>query len=94
MPALHRGLLFVALPSFAGCSGGPAAPAGAVESSSSGPPTCTSVCNTGFDTCTSRFAGIGNSAGSSDRSNEMTSALGANDVCPDQLKACLRRCLN
>ena len=93
MPVFHYGLAFVALLALSGCSGSPLAPSGSAESSS-GPPNCEKTCNTEFDTCTSRFAGIGNSVGSSSRSDQMSTALGANDVCPDQLKSCLRRCLN
>ncbi len=93
MPVTPRGLIFVALLALAGCGGNPPAPPGVVSSPATSP-TCERTCNTEYDTCMDRFAGAGASTGMSHGSLEQSSALGPNDVCPDQLKACLRRCLN
>ncbi len=80
----------------AGCQpDGPAAPSGAALPGASvgqAAVSCDRTCNTEYDTCTQRFAGVGATGAIGQRSDDPASNLGPNDVCPDQLKSCLRRC--
>ncbi len=71
-----------------GCQGGgsissygttASAPATGVSAS------CERPCNSEYDSCMDRFGSTGGGSTSN--------ALNPNDVCPDQLKACLRRCV-
>jgi hypothetical protein len=39
-----------------------------------------------------RFAGVGGGPGLGRHQDDANADLGPNDVCPDQLKACLKRC--
>jgi hypothetical protein len=80
----------------AGCqTAGPGLP-GTAPSGSSGtaPVTCNMTCNSEYDSCMDRFSGAVGGGGLPQRSEDSTGNLGPNDVCPDQLKSCLRRCLN
>ncbi len=84
-------LVMVALLSAAGCQDGPGGPSVGGGASRQGP-TCTRTCDTEYDTCTERFSGVGGGPITGHSSTDPTSDLGPNDICPDQLKACLRRC--
>jgi hypothetical protein len=48
------------------------------------PASCERTCNPEYDSCMDRFGGTG--------ATSTTTSLSPNDVCPDQLKSCLRRC--
>jgi hypothetical protein len=79
----------------AGCQfGGPAGSGGApAVSSGQEPVTCARTCNSEYDACMDRFSGTGAGSGAGTRSDDPASNLGGpNDVCPDQLKTCLKRC--
>jgi len=77
----------------AGCQSGggpsrsmlPAGPTGG------GAVTCERMCNSQYDSCMDRFSGVTGGSSVIGRSSDSTN-LGPNDVCPDQLKTCLRRC--
>ena len=91
-PAVRYSLI-VALLLVAACKGGDNSPIAS-------PPTsenplkgvsvgCERTCNSEYDACMDRFSGGGGLGRHQDGSNAM---LGPNDVCPDQLKSCLKRC--
>ena len=72
----------------AGCEGGSGISSyGATASAPATgvPASCERTCNSEYDSCMDRGGGAGASS-----SGE---PLSPNDVCPDQLKACLRRCV-
>ena len=64
----------------------PANPAHTVHKS------CEQTCNSEYDTCMDRFAGAGGGPGLGRHQDDANADLGPNDICPDQLKACLKRC--
>ena len=72
--------------------GGPSGLPAPVSSTDKAPVTCERTCNSGYDSCMDRFPGVGGGSSLTQRSTDPTSNLGPNDVCPDQLKSCLRRC--
>jgi hypothetical protein len=72
-----------------GCGGPPEASSSPVTHES-----CTATCNGSYDSCMDRFSGIGGAGPDSGGVNAPAKALGPNDVCSDQLKSCLRSCLN
>jgi len=81
---------FAALLLLTGCQGGggtPVSPAAAASKS------CQQTCNAEYDVCTDRFTGAGGGPGLGRHQDDANADLGPNDVCPDQLKSCLRRCL-
>jgi hypothetical protein len=87
---------FAALLLLGGCGGAstptasaPVNPAQAVHKS------CAQSCNSEYDTCMDRFTGTGAGGGPGlgRHEDDANADLGPNDVCPDQLKACLKRCL-
>jgi hypothetical protein len=84
-----RTAAFTALLLLTGCQGGgtPASPTAAASKS------CQQTCNTEYDTCMDRFAGAGGGPNLGRHQDDANADLGPNDVCPDQLKSCLRRCL-
>ena len=55
---------------------------------------CEQTCNSEYDTCMDRFTGTGAGGGPGlgRHQDDANADLGPNDVCPDQLKACLKRC--
>jgi hypothetical protein len=89
-----RTTAFAALLLLTGCQGGGSesrsAPVGAAASA---PKSCEQSCNAGYDACMDRFAGAGGGPGLGRHQDDANADLSPNDVCPDQLKACLRRCL-
>jgi hypothetical protein len=80
---------FAALLLLTGCQGGgtPVSPAAAV------PKSCEQTCNSQYDACMDRFTGAGGGPGLGRHQDDANADLGPNDVCPDQLKSCLKRCL-
>jgi hypothetical protein len=89
MDAVRGFFGIIALYALAACSG--PAPG---ESSPGAPRTCERTCNSQYDSCMDRFAGAQpeGSPGALHDTGNMT--LAPNNVCPDQLKSCLRSCLN
>ena len=90
-----RTAAFAALLLLTGCQGGGSAPA-ASSPSSSAPAvskTCEQTCNSEYDACMDRFAGAGGGPNLGRHQDDANADLGPNDVCPDQLKSCLKRCL-
>ena len=84
---------FAGLLLLTGCGGAstpsasaPASPAQAVRKS------CEQSCNSEYDSCMDRFTGVGGGPGLGRHQDAANADLGPNDVCPDQLKACLKRC--
>jgi hypothetical protein len=74
--------VFFGLLIVAGCSSGSDNDAAPASGGSTG---CEKTCNAEYDTCAGRFSGVpGDTFGS----------LGPNNICPDQMKSCLRRCLH
>ena len=53
------------------------------------PQSCERMCNGGYDRCMDRFSGGGLGASGGGGS----AAADPADVCPDQLKACLKQCV-
>ncbi|HEX4504244.1 MAG TPA: hypothetical protein VH722_00830 [Alphaproteobacteria bacterium] len=53
---------------------------------------CEQTCNSEYDACMDRFAGAGGGPGLGRHQDDANADLGPNDVCPDQLKSCLKRC--
>ncbi len=91
-----RTAAFAALLLVTGCQGGGSAPA--VSSAPASPATsasksCNQTCNAEYDACMDRFVGAGGGPGLGRHQDDANADLGPNDVCPDQLKACLRRCM-
>ena len=87
---------FSALLLVTGCQGGGSAPAASSAPASIGaaaPKSCEQTCNAQYDACMDRFAGAGGGPGLGRHQDDANADLGPNDVCPDQLKSCLRRCL-
>jgi hypothetical protein len=70
-----------------GCQSGGVSSYGTTASApaSGVPANCERTCNSEYDSCMDRFGGTGGGSSSA--------SLNPNDVCPDQLKACLRRCV-
>jgi len=90
-----RTAVFAAVLLTTGCQGGGSAPA-ASSPSSSAPAvskTCEQTCNSEYDACMDRFSGAGGGPSLGRHQDDANAELGPNDICPDQLKACLRRCL-
>jgi hypothetical protein len=88
--------LFAALLFTAGCQGGGSAPATSQAPASpaaTASKSCEQTCNSEYDACMDRFAGAGGGPSLGRHQDDANAELGPNDVCPDQLKACLRRCL-
>jgi hypothetical protein len=85
--------VFAALLLTTGCQGGgsgpstTSAPVGPAASASS---SCERICNSQYDSCMDRFSGAGGLGRHQDDAN---ADLGPNDVCPDQLKSCLKQCV-
>jgi len=85
---------FAALLLVTGCGGAstpteasaPASPAQAVHKS------CELGCNSEYDACMDRFGGAGGNPNIGRHQEGASGDLGPNDVCPDQLKTCLKRC--
>ena len=91
-----RTAVFAALLLTTGCQGGGSGPA--ASSSPAGPAagvskTCEQTCNSEYDSCMDRFSGAGGGPSLGRHQDDANAELGPNDICPDQLKACLRRCL-
>ena len=82
---------FAALLLLTGCGGAStaSAPASPAQAASK---TCTQTCNGEYDACMDRFGGAGGGAGLGRHQDGANADLGPNDICPDQLKACLKRC--
>jgi len=95
LPALSLVLASALCLALAGCqSAGPAAATAPARSPDAPPVTCKMTCNSEYDSCMDRFSGvIGRGTSSPQTAEDPASNLGPNDVCPDQLKSCLRRCL-
>jgi hypothetical protein len=89
----NRLLALLALAVLAGCAGDDAERSSAAPPASGVPQDCQRVCNTEYDTCTSRFAGAGGGGDLGRRSDDPTLSLGPNDICPDQLRSCQKRCV-
>ena len=53
---------------------------------------CENTCNSEYDSCMDRFTGAGGGPGLGRHQDDANADLGPNDICPDQLKACLKRC--
>jgi hypothetical protein len=55
---------------------------------------CEQTCNAEYDSCMDRFTGMGTGGGPGlgRHQDDANADLGPNDVCPDQLRACLKRC--
>jgi hypothetical protein len=85
---------FAALLLTTGCQGGgsgsPAATSTPVSPAASASSSCERICNSQYDSCMDRFSGAG---GLGRHQDEANADLGPNDVCPDQLKSCLKQCV-
>jgi hypothetical protein len=57
------------------------------------PESCERSCNAEYDACMDRFSGVSGGPGLGRHEDDATASLGPNDICPDQLKSCKRRCL-
>ncbi len=84
---------FAAILALSACGGAstpsasaPVSPAQAVHKS------CEQSCNGEYDACMDRFTGAGGGPGLGRHQDDANADLGPNDICPDQLKACLKRC--
>jgi len=55
------------------------------------PESCAKACNTQYDSCMSRFSAIPGAQRLA-RPDDPTYMEGPNGVCPDQLRACFKRC--
>jgi hypothetical protein len=53
---------------------------------------CARKCNTEFDTCTGRFAGLPRSQSFGGSSDDIATGLGPNNVCPSQFRSCVAAC--
>jgi hypothetical protein len=53
---------------------------------------CERTCNASYDACMDRFPGAGGGPDLGRHQDDANASLGPNDVCPDQLKSCLKRC--
>ncbi len=88
--------ILIALLLATGCQGGGGAPSAAMPIASK--PTspvsgsCERGCNSEYDACMDRFSGVSGGPGLGQHQDSAMASLGPNDVCPDQLKSCLRRC--
>jgi hypothetical protein len=89
MKILPRRLLpvLVAFLALSGCAGDEPSGTPALGISQS----CERSCNTEYDTCMSRFGGI-SSPGLGGHGDGGPALLGPNNLCPDQLKSCFKRC--
>jgi hypothetical protein len=79
--------ILVALLVVSGCAGDEQSGAPVLGISQS----CERSCNTEYDTCIGRFGGI-SSPGLGGHGDSGTASLGPNNLCPDQLKSCFKRC--
>jgi hypothetical protein len=84
---------FAALLLVTGCGGAstpaastPVNPAQAVHKS------CEQTCNGEYDACMDRFGGAGGGPNIGRHQDGGNSDLGPNEVCPDQIRSCLKRC--
>jgi hypothetical protein len=85
-----RGAAFVALLLATGCQGG--SPAQSAPGTSV-PKNCEQTCNSQYDACMDRFSGAGGGPSLGRHEDGANADLGPNDICPDQLKSCLKRCV-
>jgi hypothetical protein len=86
---------FAALLLTTGCQGGGSSPAASapVSPAASASKSCEQVCNSQYDSCMDRFAGVGGGPSLGRHQDDANADLGPNDVCPDQLKSCLKQCV-
>jgi hypothetical protein len=77
----------MALALVAGCQTNPNA------SGKVAPNSCERVCNAQYDACMDRFSSAGAGSAFGAHLDGGSPASSADDVCPDQLKSCLRTCL-
>jgi hypothetical protein len=90
--AAVRLALSIALFAVAACAdgsqhGGAPSPSTAALSQS-----CARSCDTEYDSCAGRFAGIADPSGFGHGAGDPSAPLSPNDVCPSQLKSCQQRC--
>jgi hypothetical protein len=91
-----RTAAFAALLLTTGCQSGGSAPAASsvpASPAATASKSCEQVCNAEYDACMDRFAGAGGGPNQGRHQDNANAELGPNDICPDQLKSCLRRCL-
>ena len=84
--------ILIALLLATGCQGGGGAMPMASKPTSSVSDSCERGCNSEYDACMDRFSGVSGGSGLGRHQDDANASLGPNDVCPDQLKSCLRRC--
>lgn len=84
---------FAALLVLTGC-GGDSTPSAStpVNSTQTVHKSCAATCNGQYDACMDRFSGAGGGPALGRHQDDANADLGPNDVCPDQLKACLKTC--
>jgi hypothetical protein len=86
---------FAALLLLTGCcdcgAGAPVASA-PVAPAQAGPKSCEQTCNSEYDACMDRFGGASSGPNLGRHQDDANSDLGPNNVCPDQLRSCLKRC--
>jgi hypothetical protein len=87
-----RIVALIALMALAGCADGEMHYGPSASPASGASATCQRRCDSEYDSCMGRFAGVGDPSGFGHGAGDPSAPLGPNNVCPDQLKSCQQRC--